>query len=255
MAVAGRKPRSQEDMLMPDKQDVNAVIATPEFQKLVAEAVAKELAKANPMNLGVDEATKSFFSTMALSIAEISDQGTQRKRVAPEILARRAAAAERCEKLIAEAREQGLKPEYRVTSKIYFNERLIEPYRREDKKVVPQEIIWTGMPNEALRPLNKIAEDIYQAYRESIGSTEKLRSITGRHGGSTAIDNRPYSVTPNGLVVKGEISPKLVVGNGETEALDNNDPNAPEVRVLGTVAPPAKRNFADPAAAMAARAK
>lgn len=238
--------------------DLSALTLTPEFQRLVAEAVAKalpDLAKAGTVGLGVDEATKAFFSQFALSVAEVADQGTHRKRVSPEVMARRKAAAEKCEKLIADARVAGLKPEYRVTAKIYFNERLIEPYRRgPDKSVVPQEIIWTGMPNEALRPLNKVAEDIYEAYRESVGSTEKLRSIKGSHGGIVAPDNRPYSMTPNGLVVKGEISPKAVIGPIDADGpIDNNDPNAAEVHVLGTVAAPAKRNFADPAAAMAAR--
>jgi hypothetical protein len=242
-----------------NKPDAAALTATPEFQKIVAEAVAKALADSGKANLpGADEATKAFFSQMALTIAEISDQGTNRKRVSPEILARRAAAAERCEKLILAARDKGLKPEYRVVSKIYFNERLIEPYRRgPDKSVVPQEIIWTGMPNEALRPLNACAEEIYQAYRESVGSTEKLRSIKGSHGGIVAPDNRPYSITPNGLVVKGEISPKAVINAplDYENVGDNNDPNAAEVHVLGTVAAPAKRNFADPAQAMAARTR
>jgi hypothetical protein len=255
------------------KPDVSALTATPEFQKLVAEAVAKTLAEMGPSpnTPGVDDATKAFFSQMAASIAEMSDQGTHRRRVPPEIMAKRKAAAEKCEKLIAHARmmihqareeknEQKEKlwtPEYRVIAKIYFGERIIDPYRRgPDKTVVPQEIYWTGAPNECLRPLNKVAEDIYDAYRESIGGSEKLRSITGPHGGIVAQDGRPYSITAGGLVVKGEISPKAVINapqDFDNSLSDNNDPNAAEVHVLGTVAAPAKRNFADPAQAMAAR--
>lgn len=272
--MAGRHPRSQEELQMAEapKPDLSAVMQTPEFQQMVATAVARELSSRAAHGPGMDEATREFFSTMALSIAEISDQGTQRKRVAPEILARRAKAAEKCEQLIAHAqamiaearteknqkKELSWTPEYRVTAKIYFGERIIDPYRRgPDKTVVPQEIYWTGMPNEALRPINKVAEEIYDAYRESIGSTEKLRSLKGSHGGIVAPDNRPYSITVGGLVVKGEISPKAVIGPVDTEnpPVDNNDPNAAEVYVLGTVAAPARRNFADPAAAMAARLK
>lgn len=245
------------------KPDVSAMMATPEFQEAVQKAASKAAAEAvaslakasNGMN--VDDATKAFFSTMALQIAEISDQGTSRKRVAPEVLARRAAAAEKCAKLVTETRLKGLKPEYQVVSKIYFGERIIDPWRRQpDKTVVPQEIIWTGIPCEGLKPLNDIAHDIYALYKESIGSTEKLKSIKGSHGGIVAPDNRPPWMTPGGLVVKGDAPPRLAVGQPQDhspEAADNNDPNAPEVRILGTVAQPARRNYQNPAEAMAAR--
>lgn len=246
-----------------DKPDVAAMMATPEFQEAVkkaataaaAEAVA-QLAKASG-GLNVDDATKSFFSTMALQIAEISDQGTNRKRVAPEVLARRADAAERCVKLVAKAREKGLTPEYQVVSKVYFGERVIDPWRRNpDKTVVAQEIIWTGIPNEGLKPINAVAEEIFEAYKQSIGSTEKLRSLKGAHGGIVVPDNRPPWMTPGGLVVKGDAPPRLIVGEpqkADESGIDNNDPNAPEVRILGTVAAPARRNFQNPAEAMAAR--
>lgn len=243
-----------------NKTDARAMTESPEFLKAVQEqasieakkAVASAMAEMGKTGAGTvgatDEATRNFFSLMALQIAEISDQGTNRKRVAPEILARRAEALERCENLIRKAYKDGLKPEYRVISKVYFNERLIEPYRRNpDKTVVPQEIVWTGVPNDALRPINKVAEEIFQAYRESVGSTEKLRSLKGSHGGIVAPDNRPVWMTPGGLVVKGDAPPKAFVApklnfGDELEVADNNDPNAPEVRILGTIAAPVKRS-------------
>jgi hypothetical protein len=254
-----------------DKKPRVSLTDSPEFKAAVAEAVAKaapaivaaavaQVAKQNPEGpiaplAGTTEFFENMSQTIAMAVAEISDQGTNRKRVAPEVLARREAAGKRARELVVNARLSGLKPEYRVVSKINFNERLIEPFRRlPDKTVVAQEITWTGMPNEALRPLNAIAKEIFSAYKESIGSTEKIATV----------DNRDVWVTPAGLVVKGDAPAKAFVApridadddlGVRGDVMDNNDPNAPEIHILGTIAAPARRNFADPAQAMADRLK
>jgi hypothetical protein len=192
---------------------------------------------------------------MALAIAEISDQGSNRKRVAPAILAEREASYRRCVALVTEAqhkvkqaREKGDKaaetkwlPEYRLIAKVALNERLIEPFRRmPDKTVAANEIVWTGIPNEAMRPINTIAERIYAEFKGWIGMTDKLATA----------DNRPHIVTAGGLVVKGD-PPKRREGfsedvprfNDDLEIKhDINDPSAPFVHVLGTIASPAKQN-------------
>jgi hypothetical protein len=237
---------------------------TAEFKAAVAEAVAKaapaivaatvaEMSKSasNPLISGADDDMRKFFSTMALQIAEISDQGTNRKRVAPEILAQRAIARDRCHELLTKARREKLKPEYRVVAKIYINDRLIEPFWRPPGRGSvprPQEIIWTGMPNEGMRPLNDVAIEIYNAYKESIGSTERITSIKGAHGGIVAPDNRPVWMTPGGLIVKGDPPPKAFVATpvdwegNPVEVSNNDDPNAEFVQILGTIHAPAKRN-------------
>ena len=173
-------------------------------------------------------------------------------------MAARAEAHERCVNLIMNARDKVTKarsegdkateakwlPEYRVVAKIYFNERFIEPFKRlPDKTVASNEIVWTGMPNDALRPINDIARKIYTEFKASIGSTEKLASA----------DNRPVWITAQGLIVKGEpprrregYSESLPSFSEEVEVKhDNNDPSAPYVHVLGTIASPAKQNFAE----------
>lgn len=239
---------------------------TPEFKAAVAAAVAvavpevaaravAELAKHGaPVGAGIDPDATGLMEKLALAIAEISDQGTKRKRVAPEILAARARAAEKAEALILECRtmikqadetgDRAMKaawsPEYKVIAKIYFNERFIEPWRRDQatKQAVPNEIVWTGMPNEALRPINDIAKRIFALFKESIGSSDKIASI----------DSRPVWLTARGLVVKGDAPARMqVAGNaGFADGLEvklPNDPTAPEVHVLGTIAPPARQNF------------
>jgi hypothetical protein len=244
------------------KHDLKAVTDTPEFKAAVQAAAASAVAEMiktgkSPATL-MDGQTEDFFArmsqTIAMAVAEISDQGTNRKRVSPEILAKRADAKKRLDLLMAKVSAEKLKPEYRLVAKVYLNERLIEPYRRLDnKQVVNQEIIWTGVPNDAMRPINGIAHDVFAAYRESVGAKEHIATE----------DHRPNWVTPAGLVVKGD-SPQRAIVNAEPDykddlaVRDNNDPNAPFVHVLGTVAPAARRNVSqfpqDPANARPGRA-
>lgn len=227
---------------------------TPEFQAAVAEKV-KELLPEVIKQLQstvekpeADAATTNLFRSLALSIAEISDQGTSRKRVAPEILAQREAAWKRMVALIQEARATGQKPEYKAISKLYLNERMIEPFQQDPatKMAVPVTFTWTGEPNDGMRPLNEIARKIYAEFRASRGSAET----------SSKEDARPYWMTPAGLVVKGDPPPRreiatpdrvnfvddLSVGD-EPPPADPHDINAPFIHVLGTVAAPAMQNY------------
>jgi hypothetical protein len=233
----------------------------PEFKAAVKAAAKAEVAEllsgARPkIEEGAD--VNDILRTLALSIAEISDQGTNRKRVAPEILARRDESRREMIELIREARENGEKPEYALVAKVYLNERFVEPYRwGSDHKAEQVRIIWSGVPNEAMRPVNEVAKKIYGKYRESVGSVD-AKEIKG-------IDLRPMWITNGGLIVKGAISTRRQVGTIDhiDDAAPANDPvfndelaivgaprtigsmidpNAETVHVLGTVAAPAKQH-------------
>jgi hypothetical protein len=236
-----------------------AVTESPEFKKALADAVAAVLpaavasavaavqtelvASAAKQPKGAAAATlgEDFASRLALAIAEISDQGTSRKRVAPEILAARAKAHERAVKRLSQARDEGEQPEYRLVSKVYLNEQFIEPYMPgPNKQPLPTEIIWLGMPNDAMRPLNQSAREIYELFRASVGSAEPIKGA----------DNRSVSMTRNGLVIKGlgaaqrrEVAAPMPFEDG-LGVKNQNDPTAPFVHVLGTIAPPARQNVA-----------
>lgn len=226
---------------------------TEEFKAAVAEGVKAVLPgvlstlKGQP---SADDATTDLFNRLALSIAEISDQGTQRKRVAPEVLAQRDAAWKRMAALIQDARANGLKPEYKAIAKLYLNERIIEPFVQDVNTKMPVAVTftWTGEPNDGMRPVNDIAKAIYAEFRLSRGSVEAAAKE----------DTRPYWMTPAGLVVKGDppprremqagLSPNFVDDlsvDGDTPVVEKNqnDPNAPFVHVLGTVAAPAMQNY------------
>ncbi len=237
-----------------------AVTDTPEFKAAIAEATKQALAMAREellaeMKTAVataapveEQGAQSLFRQMALAIAEISDQGTNRKRVAPEILAARDAGRERMGKLILQARaSKDQKPEYRLIAKVYIGEQLVDPFRKEagpGGKMVPQEIIWDGPPNEAMRPMNAMAKDIYDAFLASIGGLQ----------GASGVAQQPLWVTPRGVVIKGAGTTTAQV-HGQTaqnsDASDtftvktNNDPTAPFINVLGsTPAGRARQNFA-----------
>lgn len=229
-----------------------AITDTPEFKQAVAaqvEALTKGivaqvrddvrselLAKVktdNPTDAG------GLMEQLALAIAEISDQGTNRKRVAPEILAQRAKAHQEAIEILNGIRENNLQPEYALVSHVYLNERLIPPFMPGPNKTpVRTQIIYTGMPNDAMRPLNDIAKELYAAYRRSIGSVEE--KIKGA-------DKRPLWMTQGGVVIKGEPRAQRREVAAPPEFSDlvdiktQDDPTAPEVQVLGTVAPPARQ--------------
>lgn len=237
--------------------------SSPEFQAAVAaatEQVIRQLGHAAPAKGDADG--EDFVKRLALSIAELSDQGTQRKRVAPEILAKRAEARDRMfELLIAnrrkvkEDREAGKTPElphYKVINKTYLNETFVEPFRVDlvTKAAVPTEIYWEGAPNECMRPLNAVATPIFEEFVKSIGGSAAYKAKNS----AFAPDNRDFSVTPAGLVVRGlNASAKRTVGNLGDPIADPfadslsvkqaHDPSQEFVRVLGTVAEPARQNF------------
>jgi len=224
---------------------------------------AAELLASKPAATGGDD----LVERLALAIADISDQGTNRKRVAPEILAQRAKAhvkmvdllkavhsrmkAEGVANDIDAAQKLGLVPEYRVRVQMYLDNQLIQPfYVGTDKIARPTEIFWMGTPNDGMVPLNDAAAEIYSAYRESVGDNSQI-------SGKYADNNQGYWVTAkNGLVIKGRGPARQTVGSMESSVpadLDRGlssgmlklrtpiDPNASEVAILGTVMAPAKQ--------------
>lgn len=178
---------------------------------------------------------------LSSNLQAVAQQGQRRRPLTAEEVVRREAAEHRMWKLIEgaqQANDPDSKPTYRLTSKIYFNERFIEPFKIVDRKAVSNEITWTGAPNDAMQPINDAAKAIFSAWRESTGGPVDLIPTA---------DRRPLYVTAAGLTVRGD-PPKrqqAVAAEHKFEndlGFSNNDPNAPEVAVLGTVARKARQN-------------
>jgi hypothetical protein len=261
----GRKHRGPN---RPKVDTTASVLESPEFRALLAQETAKAVAAIAQAGLQVpanaDTGTKQLFSEMALAIAEMNNQGSGRsKPVAPEIIQQRQQAAEDCLDMVRQSKElirahgkeasltAGYIPTYRVVSKVYLNETLIEPYKAPETKggkPTPTEIYWDGVPNEAMRPTNARAEQIWDAYRRSIGGVPRVGKVKGPHGGVVEPDNRSVWVTMGGHIVKGDAPAKAFVAapldhNDDLGVRDNNDPNAPYIHVLGTIAAPARQNI------------
>lgn len=256
---------------------------TPEFAAAVAKAVAsvvpgavaeaiKGAALSRDSELDDQGATR-FMRELAMTIAEISDQGTGRKRVAPEILARRAQAHDAMQKLRREtidayrdrsaqvgkqrAASEGYLPRYRIIATCALNEQIVQPFRRGDGKgePAPNYIFWGGIPNLAMRPANEAAEKIFALFRESLGSSPKDAKVA--QGGERVED---FWVTTGGNVIRGP-KPQAQYAAAEIHADEvqlarieedaffaddlgipqGNDPFAESINVLGTLAEPARQ--------------
>lgn len=261
-----------------EKPDMNALLASPEVQKAIQEAAANAAATAvaamakNGASLSHDEATRKLFSDMALSIADLAHQGSARPRpVAPEAMAARAEAARKMDELLAQvaanlrkASESGDKdllrdwlPQYRVISKVYFNERLVEPYRRPERRgdrPVPEVIAWSGPPNDALEPINDIAKRLKQLFRESVGTMSRLDPRPGPNGSKVTQDNRGYVMTVGGNFVKSSAPGGIPLADLLASEAPVTAPEPEEfVHVLGTVHPATPQKAGEAAALAQAR--
>lgn len=198
---------------------------------------------------GTEEASDdhSMMRQLAMHIANLTDQGNTKRRIDPAVLQKRNEARDRMFDLIIKARAAGAKCEYRLVREVYLNERKLAPFRMDSatKKALPVEIFWSGVPNEAMKPMNETARGIFDAFMESIGGP--MTPVVG------SADAKPVYMTPNGLTVKGEppmrrVMPNFgdpVAGEYSDDLGDPHDRNARHVRVLGTVAAPALQNPSD----------
>lgn len=223
----------------PNDESIASIKDHPEFQAAVAEAVAKsipqiiaqlQLDRGQPSTAADD----GWMKQLAMQIAELSDQGSKRKKVAPEVMEFRRVARIRMEDLIAEYAAEGRIPKYSLRNKVYLDEMLVQPiWIGADHIQRPTEIDWPGTPNEAMLPVNEEANAIFAAFIDSIGSIVK------------AVPDLPTRVTPGGLVVNGQAVERKQVGDGRgANGLRVNGRTTPSnvnlTNVLGTVAAPAQ---------------
>lgn len=186
-----------------------------------------------------------FARAIALAMAEVADQGTSRKRVAPEVLRARAEANDRMFQLIIECHAHGDIPAYRLKHKTYLpggreGERLVDPVWVNPATHMhePTEIDWPGVPNEAMVPINPAADRIFAAWSQSIGSVPRI------------VDHDILKVTAGGLVVKQ--GGRVITGEAPQVGHGQEDHGGMKIRgrggpgrivqtsVLGTIAPAAR---------------
>lgn len=244
------RPRKHE-ALVTDTPDVTK---TPEFQEAVQSAIRAEMARFEAMfaNLQPAKAGEAGVTaeSMAMALAGLVSQNSGKVYVDPAVLKQRKAARERMLDLIKKAAKDGRKAEYVVRAKTLLANRVVEPkWIDTDHQHKDTEIVWPGIPNEAMAPINDTAREIFAAFKESLGSVEKV------------VPEDEYAVLSNGLVVKnGAINrslgahnrvsapevalPETVMGDVEEDGLVVKSKNKPgryvEKRILGSIAEPAR---------------
>jgi hypothetical protein len=238
-----------------------SITETPEFKAAVAEAARQAASEAAAMAVAQFSAAQgganpsmdlqSFAQDLALAIAQMSHQGDKRdKPIDPKVLAARNAAHERMYVLIREAlampKGDPRRPKWKTRSKLNLADHMIDPYRRDPatKKAVPVEFRWCLEPNDAMIPLNDLAEKIYVEFRASRGNRSEYTS------GIRSEPKQPW-FTDHGLLIEGapparrEISQAFDEDNVIEVGEDPYDPNASHVHVLGTSHKAARQYNAD----------
>lgn len=208
----------------------------------ISDEVAKQLASfRDSFSPGIASALtdKGAMDGLAMAIAGITDQEVGRKRVPPEVMAKRIRAREDMEKLIGETLQRGVQPVYGLTQPCFLGEQMVQPYWSDPatKTVKQTEVGWWSVPNEFMHPKNEEAKAIHILFLESIDSHKK-------HGAN-------LRVTVGGLVVRsGGMDPTGGRGTAPRVGRDINEPSLvgrngdrPEVqtRILGTLMPAARQ--------------
>ena len=274
----GGRPRKKLDTNAPEFKAAvaeqvaamrSAIVA--ELLPSLTEQMASARATAGTLDAPAVSGDASLMRELALHIAELNDQGSGRKRVAPDVLQKREEhRADMLAKIMA-AKAKGEQPWYVLITKTYLNEILLEPFQTDPKtkEVRPTEIMWEGIPNEAMRPHpeSRIANEIFEQFLGWIGGITGA-TTRGKNGRGMDADLRDVGVTPNGMVVRGmsqaqkrtmgnladsnngraqdvavpgQAAPAPLYGEG-LKVHSPNDPRAREVRVLGSVHPAAQQN-------------
>lgn len=241
----GRKPRPPINETPEFKAAVAAV--QEEAGRAAANAVQAALtgvqAKAGEAGITGDT---NWMQTLAVTLAEIGNQGTGRRTVAPHVLKQRDEARVRMVDLIIKARADKRPATYQLRNKVLFGNRLIEPFWiASDHTTKPTEIDWAGIPNDAMIPVNDTAKEIYQEFLNSVGTMDRV------------VPEERLGVTPGGLVVRNSavtstMQRRLDATDGaeprqvtEDEGLTIHHKEAPgrykPVHVLGTIQEPAQQ--------------
>lgn len=242
MAVA--RPNPNDALFSPEEP----VTERPEVRRAIADAVAQATSAIRDeimasLSKPAAIATGGFDAEgLAMALAQLTNQGTGRKApVSPDVLKFRAEARERMYKLLEEAHDQNLQPEYKLCAITVLDDQRIDPKwigaPHEGQK--DTEIVWPGVPNDAMIPQNDVAKEIFKAFkdsnshnpRESLGVPEGLNKTWLNHGGlvvragkaTTPEVGGPDNSTDNGLRVKHRSVPG----------------QAKQIHITGTIAAPA----------------
>lgn len=221
------------------------MIPASEVERIIASRVEDEINKhLERIRNAPQSDNPAWMQELAMSIAALSDQGSGRRRVAPDEMARRAEGYASMLALLEQANREQDEPVYKLRHVVYLGELRVNPiWIDRERRQQPTEIGWYGVPNEAMVPINPVAERIYAAFLQWIGAT-------------AVRDLGPMRVTASGLAVIKRGPPSLMNPEPRHVAGHSADgPLAPVIRgrgvqgpgtethILGTVMPPARQSY------------
>ena len=236
-----------------DKTVVSSPVSQTEFEAAVEAAVNAKVAEAlaafekkleskrpsNAQSQPGDGITAAFLRDLIYELGDRADAGSERVRqLRPEEKERRSKAFDEACDLIAQYKRDGVPIIYKLTSIIYFDDRIVEPLEvnKITREHQPVYVCLHYMPNEAMVPANEAAEAVFSAYRRWLGDGPKV------------IESGP-PVLKGGLII---VPPDRIsagamddLKKAEDEAARMNVVStasgalARQVRILGTIAPPA----------------
>ena len=190
---------------------------TPEFQLAVSQAVQRAVgpavqaalaAVAPAANAALTPDMTALFEGFALAVSKLTDQGAGvQKPVPPELLRHREEGHNRCVELIEAARRDGRVASWRLISKVFLADQVIEPswVNQRTHMYEPTDIDWDGWPSEAMEPLNETAKEIFAAYKQSIAGSKA--APVKRDEGFNIAGKLVIKGDPN-RVVNGQLSPE-----------------------------------------------
>lgn len=221
-------------------------------QKAVEATTRAIMEKMAQAPAGAPAPDQHFAEALAMALAGIANQGTGKKVVPPEVLAKRAHAKDRMVELILKYRQEKTVPVYELVAGTFLDDRWIPAAQiTAGHQVIPTEIRYRGIPNSSMRPANDAARAIWEEYCDWIGSHK---------GGATMSRvpvNRSQEVSFNGRVMEASPMPDLDQDDlhdlvtdgarpepnprmGEVEVVGRNKPGK-AMNVLGTIAEPARQ--------------
>lgn len=234
----GRKSRAQmEAEESRREEEINARVderVNALFAELKAQMSAEAAGASPAPTPAADNPTSQILSDLVVNMKKMMDPQSQKRVFSPEEMRQMEDARTRMVKLLFEAHEKGEMPVYALKSKVYLAEQKIEPQYLDQRsqKMMPRQIQWPRIPNEAMVPLNDIAKKIFAAFTESLVGTQVNRNAVPAFvlAGKEVRLMAPIEADQTGNA--GADDPRLKVPGAEP--IDYSKP----LNVLGTVAPP-----------------
>lgn len=227
--------------------DPVAALQTQEGQDLIARIVAEATARITTelaekrANLGTQsqDGDMKVARALAVAIGEMTDQGSNKKKVPAEEMEKRREARERMETLILDARANDDVPEYELTGAVYLDEVLVPATYIDNTHIRRRtKIAWPNVPNEHMAPANEVAKAISRAFMRSIGGAtlvaqKETSTLKVRDGGLSILHKESVekSAPEVGRPRGGDL--RVLRKQSEGEIIETN--------VLGSIADPARQ--------------